>query len=104
MFSKNYHLKFASADAAQIAAPFVVETMGNAIPECNLVGMKILISTEGDISINLFFKCREDLKMFDKKHGGFLRAMKETFTFKSSGFEGVCVFTYDSAEDSSLST
>ena len=55
MLSKTYHLKFPSLDAAQIAAPFVVETMGNAIPDCNLVGLNVLISKEGDVSINVFF-------------------------------------------------
>lgn len=99
MLSKTYHLKFPSLDAAQIAAPFVVETMGNAIPDCNLTGLNVLISKEGDVSINVFFNNINDLKVFEKKHGGFLDTMKKTFLFKSNGFEGVCIFNYDSAED-----
>lgn len=99
MLSKTYHLKFPSLDAAQIAAPFVVETMGNAIPDCNLVGLNVLISKEGDVSINVFFNNVNDMKIFEKKHGGFLDTMKKTFLFKSNGFEGVCIFNYDSAED-----
>ncbi|WP_126976378.1 hypothetical protein [Frigidibacter oleivorans] len=100
MLSKTYHLKFPNLDAAQIAAPFVVETLGNAIPVCNLSGLNVVISKEGDISINLFFPSINDLKGFEKKHGGFLDTMKKTFLFRSTGFEGVCIFNFDrEAED-----
>ncbi|MFD1808780.1 hypothetical protein ACFSHQ_13575 [Gemmobacter lanyuensis] len=66
MLSKTYHLKFPSLDAAQIAAPFVVEALGNAIPACNLNGLNVLISKEGDVSINVFFPGISDLKTFEK--------------------------------------
>lgn len=95
MLSKTYHLKFPSLDAAQIAAPFVTETLGNAIPDCNLSGLTILISKEGDISANVFFASVADLKAFEKKHGGFIDTMKKTFLFRSTGFEGVCIFSFD---------
>lgn len=99
MLSKTYHLKFPNLDAAQIAAPFVVEALGNAIPECKISGLNVLISKEGDISINVFFGAIGDLKTFEKKHGGFLDTMKKTFLFRSTGFDGVCIFNFDSAED-----
>ena len=97
MLSKTYHLKFPSLDAAQIAAPFVVEALGNAIPACN--GLNVLISKEGDVSINVFFPGISDLKTFEKNHGGFLETMKKTFLFKSTGFDGVCIFNYDRNAD-----
>jgi hypothetical protein len=99
MLSKTYHLKFPSLDAAQIAAPFVVETLGNAIPTCNLTGLNVVISKEGDVSINLFFPNINDLKAFEKKHGGFLDTMKKTFLFRSNGFDGVCIFNFDRSEE-----
>jgi hypothetical protein len=99
MLSKTYHLKFPSLDAAQIAAPFVVETLGNAIPTCNLTGLNVVISKEGDVSINVFFPSINDLKGFEKKHGGFLDTMKKTFLFKSNGFDGVCIFNFDRSEE-----
>lgn len=99
MLSKTYHLKFPTLDAAQIAAPFVVETLGNAIPSCNLSALNVVISKEGDVSINLFFPNINDLKTFEKKHGSFLDTMKKTFLFRSNGFDGVCIFTYDSADE-----
>ena len=99
MLSKTYHLKFPSLDAAQIAAPFVVETLGNAIPTCNLTGLNVVISKEGDVSINAFFPNINDLKAFEKKHGGFLDTMKKTFLFKSNGFDGVCIFNYDASDE-----
>ena len=95
MLSKTYHLKFPSLDAAQIAAPFITETMGNAIPECRVSGLTILIGKEGDISVNLFFPSIEDLKTFERKHGGFIDTMKKTFLFRSTGFEGVCIFNFE---------
>lgn len=99
MLTKTYNLKFANLDAAQIAAPFVVEALGNAIPTCNISGLNVLISKEGDISINVFFPTINDLKGFEKKHGGFLDTMKKTFLFKSTGFDGVCIFNFDADED-----
>lgn len=98
MLSKTYHLKFPNLDAAQIAAPFVVEALGNAIPTCAITGLNVLISKEGDISINVFFPSISDLKGFEKKHGGFLDTMKKTFLFKSTGFDGVCIFNFDANE------
>lgn len=99
MLSKTYHLKFPNLDAAQIAAPFVVEALGNAIPSCRISGLNVLISKEGDISINVFFGSISDLKIFEKKHGGFLDTMKKTFLFRSTGFDGVCIFNFDGDED-----
>jgi len=99
MLSKTYHLKFPDLDAAQIAAPFVTETLGNAIPSCNMTGLTILIGKEGDISVNVFFASTADLKAFEKDYGGFIETMKKTFLFKSTGFEGVCIFSFDSRED-----
>ncbi len=99
MLSKTYHLKFPSLDAAQIAAPFVIEALGNAIPACNLTGLNVLISKEGDVSINVFFPSVADLKGFEKNHGGFLDTMKKTFLFKSTGFDGVCIFNFDRSEE-----
>ena len=99
MLSKTYHLKFPNLDAAQIAAPFVIEALGNAIPACNLSGLNVLISKEGDISINVFFSNIGDLKTFEKQHGGFLDAMKKTFLFKSTGFDGVCIYNFERGDD-----
>lgn len=99
MLSKTYHLKFPNLDAAQIAAPYVVEALGNAIPDCRISGLNVLISKEGDISINVFFTAIGDLKAFEKKHGGFLDTMKKTFLFKSTGFDGVCIFNFDAEEN-----
>ncbi|WIV51295.1 hypothetical protein QQG91_02300 [Marivivens sp. LCG002] len=99
MLSKTYHLKFPDLDAAQIAAPFVIEALGNAIPSCNLSGLNVLISKEGDVSINVFFGAIAELKAFEKKHGGFLDSMKKTFLFKSTGFDGVCIYNYERGED-----
>jgi hypothetical protein len=59
-----------------------------------------MIGKEGDISVNLFFPTIADLKNFEKKHGGFIQTMKKTFLFRSTGFEGVCIFNFDgNAED-----
>jgi hypothetical protein len=99
MLSKTYHLKFPNLDAAQIAAPFIVEALGNAIPECRIAGLNVLISKEGDISINVFFSAMGDLRGFEKKHSGFLDTMKKTFLFKSTGFDGVCIFNFDAEEE-----
>ncbi len=99
MLSKTYHLKFPDLDAAQIAAPFVTETLGNAIPDCNLSGLTVLISKEGDISVNVFFHSVADMKSFEKKHGSFVETMKKTFLFRSTGFEGVCIFNFDGRDD-----
>lgn len=99
MLSKTYHLKFPTLDAAQIAAPFVTETLGGAIPDCKLSGLTILISKEGDISVNIFFPSMAELKGFEKKHGTFVETMKKTFLFKSTGFDGVCIFNFDASED-----
>lgn len=99
MLSKTYHMKFPDLDSAQIAAPFVTETLGNAIPQCNVSGMTVLISKEGDISVNVFFPSINDLKAFEKSYGGFLDTMKKTFLFKSTGFDGVCIFNFDSKTD-----
>jgi hypothetical protein len=99
MLSKTYHLKFPSLDAAQIAAPFVTESIGNAIPECNMSGLTVLISKEGDISVNVFFPSAAELKNFEKNHGGFVEAMKSTFLFRSTGFDGVCIFNFDASTD-----
>ena len=98
MLSKTYHLKVPNLDAAQIAAPFVVEALGNAIPDCHVSGLNVLISKEGDISINVFFPSMKELKMFEKKHGGFLETMKKSFLFKSTGFDGICIFNFDSSQ------
>jgi len=99
MLSKTYHLKFPDLDAAQIAAPFVIEALGSAIPTCNLSGLNVLISKDGDVSINVFFGAIGELKAFEKKHGGFLDSMKKTFLFKSTGFDGVCIYNYERGED-----
>ena len=99
MLSKTYHLKFPDVDTAQLAAPYVTETLGQAIPECRLTGLTVLISKAGDLSINVFFEGAEDLKSFEKTYGGFLDTMKKTFLFKSTGFDGVCIFNFDIRDD-----
>ncbi|OUD10194.1 hypothetical protein BVC71_01365 [Marivivens niveibacter] len=99
MLSKTYHLKFPNLDAAQVAAPFVIEAMGNAIPSCNLNGLNVVISKEGDVAINVFFGNVGDLKSFEKQHGGFLDSMKKTFLFKSTGFDGVCIYNFERGDD-----
>lgn len=99
MLSKTYHLKFPSLDAAQIAAPFITEILGNAIPECRISGLTVMIGKEGDISVNLFFPQIADLKTFERKHGGFINTMKKTFLFRSVGFDGVCIFNFDAKDD-----
>jgi hypothetical protein len=99
MLSKTYHLKFPNLDAAQVAAPFVIEALGNAIPSCNLNGLNVVISKEGDVAINVFFGNVGDLKSFEKKHGGFLDSMKKTFLFKSTGFDGVCIYNFERGDD-----
>ena len=99
MLSKTYHLKFPDLDSAQIAAPFVTETLGNAIPGSKISGLTVLISKEGDISVNLFFPSIGDLKTFEKEHGGFVDTMKKTFLFKSTGFDGVCIYNFDATEE-----
>ncbi|MBO6854423.1 MAG: hypothetical protein JJ872_11770 [Marivivens sp.] len=99
MLSKTYHLKFPTLDAAQVAAPYVIEALGNAIPDCNLSGLNVLISKDGDISINVFFASSNELKLFEKKHGGFLDSMKKTFLFKSTGFDGVCIYQFDGGSE-----
>lgn len=99
MLSKTYHLKFPNLDAAQVAAPFVIEALGNAIPSCNLSGLNVVISKEGDVAINVFFGNVNDLKSFEKKHGGFLDSMKKTFLFKSTGFDGVCIYNFERGDE-----
>lgn len=99
MLSKTYHLKFPDLDAAQMAAPFVTETLGAAIPDCKISGLTILISKAGDISVNAFFASVADLKNFEKTHGKFVETMKKTFLFKSTGFDGVCIFNFDRSEE-----
>ena len=99
MLSKTYHLNFPNLDAAQVAAPFVIEALGNAIPSCNLNGLNVVISKEGDVAINVFFGNVGDLKSFEKKHGGFLDSMKKTFLFKSTGFDGVCIYNFERGDD-----
>lgn len=66
---------------------------------CNLSGLNVLISKEGDVSINVFFPAIGELKNFEKKHGGFLDTMKKTFLFKSTGFDGVCIFNFDRSDE-----
>lgn len=101
MLSKTYHLKFPDLDSAQVAAPYLTDTLGEAIPECNLAGLTVLIGKEGDISVNIFFSGADDLKTFEKKYGDLVETLKKTFLFKSSGFDGVCIFNFDaSAEES----
>ncbi|TCP61375.1 hypothetical protein EV663_10593 [Rhodovulum bhavnagarense] len=99
MLSKTYHLRFPDLDAAQIAAPFMTDTLGAAIPECKLSGLTILIGKEGDISVNIFFSGLNEMKMFEKKYGDFVDTMKRTFLFKSTGFDGVCIFNFDGTDD-----
>ena len=99
MLSKTYHLKFPNLDAAQIAAPFVTESLANAATNEGVAGLNIVISKEGDISINVFFPAIGNLKEFEKKHGGFLETMKKTFLFKTTGFDGVCIFNYENSKE-----
>ena len=39
------------------------------------------------------------MKNFEKNHGGFLDTMKKTFLFKSTGFDGVCIFNFDRSDE-----
>mgnify|MGYP006271026629 FL=1 len=101
MLSRTYHLKFPDLDSAQVAAPYLTDTLGEAIPECDLAGLTVLIGKEGDISVNIFFPGPDALKAFEKKYGDLVENLKKTFLFKSSGFDGVCIFNFDaSAEES----
>ncbi|MFC7703595.1 hypothetical protein ACFQXB_05235 [Plastorhodobacter daqingensis] len=82
-----------------MAAPYMIDVLSSAIDGATIHSLNVLISKAGDVSINVFFGSSAGLKLFEKKHGNFLNELKKTFMFKSTGFDGVCIYSFESEDE-----
>lgn len=99
MLSRTYSLKFPSLNAAQVAAPFVIEGLDGVMSQAHPASLNIIISKDGDVWLNVFFDGVADLKTFDKLWSNLIDPMRKNFTFTMSIFDGVCLYSFDRSSD-----
>ena len=96
MFARIFEYKFTNLDQAKIAANHLSMEMGDKIEKFNINSLSITIGKCASISVVCKFENNSDMQNFEQFASSLLRQMKQTFTFKSSGFPGVTIFNYDS--------
>ena len=96
MFARIFEYKFTSLDQAKIAANHLSMELGDKIEKFNINSLSITIGKCASISIVCKFENNSDMQNFEQFASSLLKQMKQTFTFKSSGFPGVTIFNYAS--------
>ena len=96
MFARIFEYKFTNLDQAKIAAYHLSMQLGNKIEKFNINSLSITIGKCASISIVCKFEKNSDMQNFEQFASSLLKQMKQTFTFKSSGFPGVTIFNYES--------
>ena len=96
MFARIFEYKFTNLDQAKIAANHLSMELGDKIEKFNINSLSITIGKCASISVVCKFENNSDMQNFEQFASSLLRQMKQTFTFKSSGFPGVTIFNYDS--------
>jgi len=96
MFARIFEYKFASLNQAKIAANHISMELCDKIEKFNINSLSITIGKCASISIVCKFENNSDMQNFEQFASSLLEQMKQTFTFKSSGFPGVTIFNYES--------
>jgi len=96
MFARIFEYKFTNLDQAKIAANHLSMELSDKIEKFNINSLSITIGKCASISIVCKFENNSDLQNFEQFASSLLKKMKQTFTFKSSGFPGVTIFNYES--------
>ena len=96
MFARIFEYKFTYLDQANIAANHLSMELGDKIEKFNINSLSITIGKCASISIVCKFENNSDMQNFEQFASSLLKQMKQTFTFKSSGFPGVTIFNYES--------
>ena len=96
MFARIFEYKFTNLDQAKIAANHISMELGDKIEKFNINSLSITIGKCATISVVCKFENNSDLQNFEKFASSLLGQMKQTFTFKTSGFPGVTIFNYES--------
>ena len=96
MFARIFEYKFTNLDQAKIAANHLSMELGDKIEKFNINSLSITIGKCASISVVCKFENNSDMQNFEQFASSLLKQMKQTFTFKSSGFPGVTIFNYDS--------
>ena len=96
MFVRIFEQKFTSLDQAKIAANHLSIELGDKIETYNINSLSITIGKCASVSIVCKFENNEDMRKFELFANNLLKQMKQTFSFKSSGFPGVTIFNYES--------
>ena len=96
MFARIFEYKFTNLDQAKIAANHISMELGDKIEKFNINSLSITIGKCATISVVCKFENNSDLQNFEKFASSLLEQMKQTFTFKTSGFPGVTIFNYES--------
>ena len=96
MFARIFEYKFTNLDQAKIAANHLSMELGDTIEKFNINSLSITIGKCASISIVCKFENNSDMQNFEQFASSLLKQMKQTFTFKSSGFPGVTIFNYES--------
>ena len=96
MFARIFEYKFTNLDQAKIAANHISMELGDKIEKFNINSLSITIGKCATISVVCKFENNSDLQNFEKFASSLLEQMKQTFTFKISGFPGVTIFNYES--------
>lgn len=96
MFARIFEYKFTNLDQAKIAANHISMELGDKIEKFNINSLSITIGKCATISVVCKFENNNDLQNFEKFSSLLLERMKQTFTFKTSGFPGVTIFNYES--------
>ena len=96
MFARIFEYKFTNLDQAKIAANHLSMELGDKIEKFNINSLSITIGKCASISIVCKVENNSDMQNFEQFASSLLKQMKQTFTFKSSGFPGVTIFNYES--------
>lgn len=86
MFARIFEYKFTNLDQAKIAANHISMELGDKIEKFNINSLSITIGKCATISVVCKFENNSDLQNFEKFASSLLEQMKQTFTFKTSGF------------------
>jgi hypothetical protein len=96
MFARIFEYKFTNLDQAKIAANHLSMELGDKIEKFNINSLSITIGKCASISIVCKLENNSDMQNFEQFASSLLKQMKQTFTFKSSGFPGLTIFNYES--------
>lgn len=95
MYTKIYHMKFATMAEAKVAVSYLTEEIGGSIAEIDCASLNINLAQDGTVNITTVFDTPKAMKAFDDQNKAFIENLKATFLCRMQDYSAVSVFNFE---------